>query len=153
MEHSLLLVSVADEIAALDAGIVRSVVEIEDVTPVPQAPPHVAGLAALRSRAMVVIDCRRSIKPDLPQTETGEGRNAVVVELDDFLYALLIDRVEEVIRFDGEPTALRTTLDPGWARMTSGMVETDAGPALLLDPSAIVKADVRLPGGNLRNYT
>ena len=153
MERSLLLVSVANEVAALDAGIVRSVVEIDDVTPVPQAPPHVAGLAALRSRAMVVIDCRRSIRPELPEAETGESRSAVVVELDDFLYALLVDRVEEVILFDGEPRALRTTLDAGWARTTSGIVETDAGPALMLAPSAIVKADTRLPGGNFRNYT
>ena len=141
MERSLLLVRIAGEVAALDSANVQSVVELEGVTFVPKAPPHVAGLAALRSRAMTVIDCRRSLELKASQGDDGgpgAGALAVVVELDDCLYALLVDRVEEVVPFEGEATMLRTDLLPGWTRVTLGMVETDAGPALLLDPALIV---------------
>lgn len=140
MDQSLLLVRIADETAALDSARIQSVVELERLTPVPCAPAHVAGLAALRSRAMTVIDCRRSL--ELSDSEDrvadGEGALAVVVELDEFLYALMVDQVEEVVPLEGEPSLLRTELHPGWARSTLGMVETTAGPALLLDPLELV---------------
>jgi purine-binding chemotaxis protein CheW len=140
MDQSLLLVRIAGETAALDSASIQSVVELEGVTPVPCAPDHVAGLAALRSRAMTVIDCRRSLElPDSDERSAdGEGALAVVVELDEFLYALLIDWVEEVVPLEGEPAMLRTDLLPGWRRSTLGMVETSAGPALLLDPAQLV---------------
>ena len=44
----------------------------------------------------------------------------MVVELDEFLYALLVDQVEEVVPLEGEPALLRTELLPGWARTTQG---------------------------------
>ena len=47
MDRSLLLVSIAGERAAVASEIIRSVVELDGVTPVPRAPEHIAGLAAL----------------------------------------------------------------------------------------------------------
>ena len=142
MEQSLLLVRIAGEMAALDSARIQSVVELDAITSVPCSPPHVAGLAALRSRAMTVIDCRRSL--ELPDAEEAAAEMvAVVVEMDEYLYALLVDRVEEVVPLDGEPTTLRADLLPGWTRATLGMVETSAGPALLLDPAQIIAGPAR----------
>ena len=45
--------------------------------------------------------------------------------------------ISELIE-EGEPAILRTDLLPGWARATLGMVETSAGPALLIDPAQLV---------------
>lgn len=136
MDRSLLLVSICGERAAIASEIIRSVVELEAITPVPRAPEHIAGLAALRSRAMTVIDCRRSL--ELPPCETDGKVLAVVVEIDEFLYALVVDKVEEVVPLDGEPAEVRADLRPGWARAALGMVETSAGPALVLDPASVI---------------
>lgn len=136
MDRSLLLVSIDGELAAIDSAVIRSVVELEAVTPVPCAPGHIAGLAALRSRAMTVVDCRLAL--ELPPAE-GSGKLAVVVELDEFLYALLVDRVEEVVPLACEPSEIRADLRPGWTRAALGMVETSAGPALLLDPARLIE--------------
>jgi chemotaxis signal transduction protein len=46
MDRSLLLVSIADERAAFASEIIRSVVELDGITPVARAPEHIAGLAA-----------------------------------------------------------------------------------------------------------
>ena len=46
--------------------------------------------------------------------------------------------MEEVVAFEGAPTAIRANLLPGCTRATLGMVETSAGPALLLDPAELV---------------
>jgi purine-binding chemotaxis protein CheW len=141
MDRSLLLVSIGGEWAAIDSDIIRSVVELEKVTPVPRAPAHVSGLAALRSRAMTVIDCRRSL--ELPPAENASEALAVVVEIDEYLYALMVDHVEEVVPLDSEPGEIRADLLPGWTRASLGMVETTAGPALMLDPAQLVAGPER----------
>ena len=90
MDRSLLLVAIAGERAAIASEIIRSVVELDGITPVPRAPEHIAGLAALRSRAMTVVDCRSSLELAEASDPT---RLAVVVDIEGFLYALLVDDV------------------------------------------------------------
>ena len=62
MNELLLIVTIAGERVALPAAAVESVVELDTLIPVPRAAPHVAGLSALRSRVLTVIDCRRSLE-------------------------------------------------------------------------------------------
>ena len=140
MDQSLLLVSICGELAGIDSAIIRSVVELEAITPVPRAPEHIAGLAALRSRAMTVVDCRRAL--ELPEAD-GPTTLAVVVEIEDFLYALVVDAVEEVVPFDVEPSEIRSDLLPGWARAALGMIETSAGPALVIDPAKLIEGPAK----------
>ncbi len=140
-DQSLLLVSLGGELAGIDSAIIRSVVELEAITPVPRAPEHIAGLAALRSRAMTVVDCRRSL--ELPPADDTGQTLAVVVELDGFLYALVVDAVEEVVPLDGDPAEVRADLLAGWARAALGMVETTAGPALMLDPGMLIEGPAK----------
>jgi len=141
MDQSLLLVSICGELAGIDSAIIRSVVELEAITPVPRAPAHIAGLAALRSRAMTVVDCRRSL--ELPPLECAGKALAVVVELDEYLYALIVDAVEEVVPLDGDPAEVRADLLPGWARAAVGMIESTAGPALMLDPARLIQGPAK----------
>lgn len=141
MDQSLLLVSICGELAGIDSAIIRSVVEIEAITPVPRGPEHIAGLAALRSRAMTVVDCRRSL--ELPPLDEAGKTLAVVVEIDEFLYALAVDAVEEVVPLEADPTEVRADLLPGWARAALGMIETSAGPALVLDPARLIEGPVK----------
>jgi purine-binding chemotaxis protein CheW len=141
MDQSLLLVSICGELAGIDSAIIRSVVELEAITPVPRSPAHVAGLAALRSRAMTVVDCRRSL--ELAPRESEGKATAVVVEIDEFLYALVVDQVEEVVPLEADPAEVRADLLPGWARAALGMVESSAGPALVLDPARLIEGPAK----------
>jgi purine-binding chemotaxis protein CheW len=61
MNELYLIVGIAGEKVAFRASDVQSVVEIDRITPAPRAPAYIAGLAALRSRALTVIDCVRSL--------------------------------------------------------------------------------------------
>ena len=93
MKELLLVVTIAGERVALPAAAVESVVELDTLTPVPRAAPHVAGLSALRSRVLTVIDCMRSL--ELGDTDCSDGiREAAVVEVDGHHYALIVDLVE-----------------------------------------------------------
>src|SRR3712207_1091362 len=135
MNELLLVARIGGERVALAASAVESVVELDTLIPVPRAAPHVAGLSALRSRVLTVIDCRRSL--ELGVTDTSSGiREAAVVELDGHHYALMVDLVEDVVEGLADPKPLRAAMGVGWERVSTGMVETEAGPLLLIDVSA-----------------
>ncbi len=137
MTTLLLIVSIAGERVALQSSEVESVVELDGVVPVPRAAPHVAGLSALRRRELTVIDAKRSL--DLGDSECSDGiREAVVAELDGHHYALIVDVVEDVVEALSDPTPVRGTMQAGWERVALGMVETEAGPILLVDVAALV---------------
>src|SRR2546430_16648076 len=98
---------------ALPAAAVESVVELDTLIPVPRAAPHVAGLSALRSRVLTVIDCMRSL--ELGDTDCSDGiREAAVVEPHGHHYALIGDLVEDVGEALSDPTPGPPATGPGW---------------------------------------
>ena len=139
MNELLLIVAIAGNRVAFPAVQVESVVELDTLIPVPRAPAHLAGLSALRSRVLTVIDCRLSLELDAKPRPDGELLlEAAVVELDGHFYALIVDTVEDVIEALSNPVAVRGAMEPGWQRVAIGMVETEEGPILLVDVAALV---------------
>src|SRR5690348_11938143 len=110
MAELLLIVRLDGERVALVSDDVESVVELEGITPVPGVARHVAGLAALRSRVLTVIDCVAALDP---KRSTGTVRDAVVVVAEGHPYALLVDAVEDVVDAESEIGPVRTALAGG----------------------------------------
>jgi chemotaxis signal transduction protein len=139
----LLLVMLAGRRAALPAERVNSVIEPSNVVPVPRAPAHVAGLGALRSRPLTIIDCRAAL--GFPPDETGAGgTRAVVVEHDGHLYGLKVDAADDIVEAAGEILTTAGDPGPGWNRASSGMIESPAAPLLLLDIARLVAGPAAL---------
>jgi purine-binding chemotaxis protein CheW len=137
MNALLLVATIAGERVALLADAVESVVELDTLIAVPRAAPHIAGLSALRSRVLTVVDCRRSL--ELGPTECSNGiREAAVVELDGHHYALIVDLVEDVVEALSDPVPVRAAMGAGWERVSQGMVETESGPLLLIDVASLI---------------
>ena len=137
MSQLLLIVSIAGSRVAFPSAAVESVVELDTMIPVPRAAPHVAGLSALRSRVLTVIDTVRSL--DLGDSDCSDGiREAAVVEYDGHHYALIVDTVEDVVEAMSDPSPIRAAMGEGWERVSLGMVETEEGPLLLVDVAALI---------------
>ncbi|MCM8556932.1 chemotaxis protein CheW [Sphingomicrobium sediminis] len=134
----LLIVTIGDSRVALDASEIESVIELEALSPVPRAPHHIAGLSALRSRVLTVIDCKRAL--GLGETDFSDGsiHEAAVVEIESHHYALSVDTVEDVIESGSEPKPVRAAMGKGWERVARGMVETPEGPLLLVDIEKLI---------------
>ena len=146
MNTLLLIVTIAGERVALPAAAVESVVELDALIAVPRAAAHVAGLSALRSRVLTVIDCKHSLELGSTELNDGNLHEAAVVELDGHHYALTVDAVEDVVEAMSEPTPIRAAMGAGWERVSKGMVETEEGPLLLVDITAIIAG----PGSEAR---
>lgn len=139
MGELLLVVTIGGHRAAIRAAEVQSVVELDAMTPVPRAPAFVAGLAALRSRALTVIHCARSLElPDAADPGVQGVPKAAVVEHDGHLYALLVDAVDDVVANEGGLAELRANPAGGWKRAALGVAESQAGPLIVLDTAALV---------------
>lgn len=136
MSQLLLMCTIAGRRAALPAVRVQSVIEIDEITPVPGAPPFIPGLTALRSQALTVIDCRKALGSD--HDGNREGNRAAVVEIDGHLYALMVEEAYDVAEALSEPVSIAGGFGPGWQRIAVGMVETDGGPAMLVDIEALI---------------
>ncbi|KHK92889.1 chemotaxis protein CheW [Novosphingobium malaysiense] len=137
MNELLLIVVIAGERIALRSGDVQSVIELDLLAPVPCAPDHVAGLSALRSRVLTVIDCQCALGLGMaPNREAGAP--AAVIDHDGHAYALLLDGIRNVTEARSAPGPVRTRMGGNWAGMSHGMVETDEGPVLLLDVGTVI---------------
>lgn len=137
MNPLLLIVTVAGQEVALPADAVQSVIELEVLTPVPCAPPHVAGLSALRSRVLTVIDPQCALGLGI-SPHRGAGALAAVVVHDGHAYALLLDSVHDVAHALSDPLPVNARFRGEWARMSLGLVETGAEPLLLIDVAAVI---------------
>ncbi|HEX4739203.1 MAG TPA: chemotaxis protein CheW [Allosphingosinicella sp.] len=135
MAELLLIVRLAGERVALPASDVESVVEIDHVVPAPGTPLHVAGLAALRSRVLTVIDCPAALgfAPG-----GAPHRDAVVAVIDGHPYALMVENVEDVVEGDADPVPLPVRTAPLWRRVAKGMVAAGGELLLLIDVPALV---------------
>ena len=141
MAELLLIVRLAGQRIALRAAEVESVVEIDTVTPVPRAAPHVAGLAALRSRVLTVIDCLASLDPS--RSLAGGVGEAVMAVVDGHPYALLVEAVEDVVEAGGDIRPAAASLAGGWGRIGRGTVEADGDLLLLADVEALIGGPAR----------
>ena len=137
MNDMLLVVVLAGRRAVLPAIVVNSVIELAEVTPVPRAAAHVAGLAALRSRPLTLIDCAASLGAGREPTDPRACR-AVVVEHEGHLYGLLVDAADDIVAALAEPGPLGADPGPGWSRIATGRVETEAGALPFLDIAALI---------------
>lgn len=141
MNDLLVLITLAGRQVALRAVEVQSVIEMDAVTPVPGTASFVAGLTALRSQALTVIDCRRAIGFD-PAPFPRDTR-AAVVEVDGYPYALLVDEIGDISEALSPAIEAPAGFGPGWDEIALGMVETGSGPALLVDKGRLVSGTAR----------
>lgn len=136
MNQLLLMCLIAGRRAAIPTGRVLSVIEIEAVTPIPATPDFIVGLTALRSQALTVIDCRVSL--GFPGSERVVGNRAAVIEHDGHRYALLVDEAFDVAEALSEPVPVPGGFGDGWRHAARGMIETESGPALLVDVDQLI---------------
>ena len=136
MGQLLVIAQIAGRRCALSALDVKSVIEIGTITPIPRTPDYIAGITALRSQALTVIDCRLAIGLGLQDWPT-DHRAAVVAEGGQS-YALMVDGIEDITTAIGEAGQVPGGFGAEWSRVAVGMIETQIGPALLIDLAALL---------------
>jgi purine-binding chemotaxis protein CheW len=123
---------IADQLFGISVIQVQDVLSTHQITPIPMAPPEIAGSLNLRGRIVTVIDVRRRL--GLTSRGAGEAAMSIVVEHDQDLYSLVVDSVGEVLalgtsEFEGNPP----TLDPQFREFSAGIYRLDDKLLVVLD--------------------
>jgi len=88
---------------ALDINLVREIVEIMDITPIPKMPPHIAGMINLRGEITTIINL--NVLLEIPDNDGEESRKIIVLTSDESggpRQGIIVDNVRSVIRIDEE---------------------------------------------------
>ena len=140
MEKLYLVARIADTRVALRSRTIHSVVTVGQPVEVPAAPPHVAGLFALRSRVFTLIDPH--VVVGLPPVAVAQGQRVIVVDVADHGYALIADEIEDVCFIDAPETRVAGKLLPGWARVADAVIEHEGASLLVVDPAHFITLPV-----------
>jgi purine-binding chemotaxis protein CheW len=136
MKQPALIARLAGQSIAMAADAIETVTTIDRIAPVPGTAPAIAGLAPLRSQIMTVIDCAMVITGE--RQPADEEKIAAVVRRKGHLYALLLSGVDDVTDLYAEPAPLPCGFGDRWKGIATGLVETELGPLLLVDPFAFL---------------
>ncbi|ARV60237.1 chemotaxis protein CheW [Nostocales cyanobacterium HT-58-2] len=91
----LAVIGIGNEYYGLDLELVREFTDIENLTPIPCCPKHIIGNMNLRGEIVTLVDIRNIL--NLPITPIGVGSKAMVVQVDDIVAGVPIDKVFEVV--------------------------------------------------------
>ena len=141
------VVHVSGHLFGVRVGLVQDVLGAHPVTHVHRAPPAVAGLLNLRGRIVTAIDlhARLGLVSDIPVNE----RVHVVVENGGELYALLVDRVGDVISLGGpESPRAQAQLNKDWEAAAEGVFTLNEGLLVLLGVAAVLGPTARGHGAS-----
>ncbi len=131
---------IANRTFALDVGLVREVVSIGQLFPVPRAPAAIAGVFSLRGATVALVNTPRLL--DIAET-TPLTSALVIVRGHQVLCALTIDRVIGVTRFiERHFIAADPEREP--AQVSGFMPDERGGLLTILDSSVIVSSLERL---------
>lgn len=136
MDRLYLFAMLADTRIAVEAAEVEAVVRLSDISPVPGMGAHIAGLSALRSRVLTIIDVAALIR-GVPTTRR-QRNYAIIADISGHSYGLMVDSVSDICQVLEGESPLHGQLDPCWAPYARGLVEQDGKPWLLVSLAGFI---------------
>lgn len=131
------------QLLGLAINVVDEVFLVGKTTPVPLAPPEVAGVLNLRGRVVTTVDTRRLL--DFPPADEP-GRMAVGIEWRNEAFGLIIDEVGDVLTLDAvEKEGPPPNLDRRWLEVVSGVHRLPSELLLVFD---VMRAISRIGSAN-----
>jgi len=79
----------------LDAAAIREIIPLPELTPVAEAPSHIAGLLNLRGEVLAVLDLDARL--GLPPHRPRPGDIVVVAQFEGVTFGMIVDEVREVL--------------------------------------------------------
>lgn len=125
-----LTLTIAGQRFGIPVASVQDVLGPQKITPIPLAPPEIAGALNLRGRIVTAFDVRRR----LGLAPAAADAMSVVVEHRGEPYSLMIDSVAEVLSLPAsayEPSPL--TLNARWRDVSGGIYRLEGGLLVVLE--------------------
>jgi purine-binding chemotaxis protein CheW len=147
----LLCFQLCERVLAIDIMGIREILRSQKIIPVPEAPPHIAGVLNLRGELMPVVDLHTAL-PSAPERGSADDPKLVVVRTGRRTAAILVDRVLEVVSVPlAELTPVPGSGPSGDATVVAAFRKeldgSDSSVVLLSRLGALLAEEVSLPAG------
>lgn len=130
MSELYLFAQIAGTPVAVRTDEVQAVVKLSEISAIPAVPLHVAGLAALRSRVVTVIDVAALIDPK--NANAAARHYAIVCDISGHSYGMLVDKMSDIRAISEPPLPLRGKTDAAWLQYAEGVIENDGEAHILV---------------------
>lgn len=140
MEKQLVIFTLAGEQFGIDIASVESIIKLQRITSVPQAPDFVEGITNLRGAILPVINLERRF--GLPaQPQTAETR-IVVASMGSLKIGMIVASVSEVLNVEDSliepPPPIATSIN---TEFITGVAKIDSRLIILLDLGRVLTSD------------
>ncbi len=142
MPELFLLAEIDGTNVAIASDVVESVVHVQDFVRVPRADPLVAGVFALRSRVLTLIDTQYAVTGQ--SKPVPENALAVIAEIGGSHFGLIVGAVTDVVSIDESQYERAITPGPNWRKFAKSLVKIDGKIVVVLCPSKIVTGTLAL---------
>jgi purine-binding chemotaxis protein CheW len=137
MRSLYLIAHVNGACVGIESSSIESIVHVQDIVPVPNCDPSVAGLFALRSRVLTLVDTQYLVSGTSQKAE--KGALAVIVEILGHQYGLLVDKVEDVVPIGDDQFENNIKPSPEWGCLARQTASVDSRLIMILDTGALVR--------------
>ena len=135
-KFDLVMFELEGERYGFDISIVREVVEVLPITPVPETPDFILGVINLRGEIIPVLDTKMRL--GFGKTDINEKSKLIIIESGENKAGLLLEELPKVLHTDRERVktellSIQSKLDP---ELISGAIEEEF--VIMLNPEAII---------------
>jgi purine-binding chemotaxis protein CheW len=114
----------------IESDKIESIVHVQDIVPVPNSDPSIAGLFALRSRVLTYL-----VTGDVQHA--AKGALAVVVDVGGHQYGLLVDKVDDVVSIQAGQIEKNIRPAKKWASLVTETASVEGRLVMILDPASL----------------
>lgn len=131
--------TIGDQLFGISVFAVQDVLSPQKITPIPLAPPDIAGALNLRGRIVTSIYMRNRLGLP-PAGENQRNAKSIVVEHEDQLYSLIVDSIGDVLtlpidNFSNCPE----NLNPLWQNFALGVYPLKERILIILDVEQLLQ--------------
>lgn len=124
--------NVGEEVFGIEIEYVTEIISMQPVTKIPQIADYIKGIINLRGKIIPVIDVRLKFKKE--SIEYDDRTCIIVIDTQDILVGLIVDKVSEVMTIDDEDIAPPPNSKTGARnRYIKGIGKIEGEVKLLLD--------------------
>ncbi|MGI6151288.1 MAG: chemotaxis protein CheW [Christensenellales bacterium] len=132
--------NLGEEVFGLEIRYITEIIGLQPITKIPEVAPYIKGVINLRGKIIPVIDMR--LKFGKEPIEYNDRTCIIVIDTEELIIGLIVDKVSEVITIDDEdvvpPPDQRTGIRN---RYIKGIGKVDGDVKLLLDCKTLLDAD------------
>ena len=140
MSQQFVIYQLAQEQFGVGITVVESIIKMQEITAVPQAPEFVEGVTNLRGDVLPVIDLRKRF--GIPPSEREDDARIIVVEIDGQHVGMIVDAVTEVLTLEDESIEATSAIVIGeGVDFIEGIAKVDDQLVTIIDLGKVLLSD------------